>query len=61
MKQYTETYRVKITPETRRQLNELRHKYHIVPAAFIRQAIERHITAEMPSLVNKKQAFFFPF
>jgi predicted DNA-binding protein len=46
MGQYTETYRIKLSKETKLKLNGLK-KYNIMPTRFIRQAIEEKLEKEI--------------
>jgi len=54
MGQYTETYRIKLSKETKLKLNGLK-KYNIMPTRFIRQAIEEKLEKEIQKLkiINK--------
>ena len=61
MNQYTETYRIKITPEMREKLTVLKVNYHICPAKFIRQAINEKFLRDIPTLKEKTKRIFVPF
>ena len=61
MRQYTETYRIKLDVETKRKLDELKPKYRITPTSFIRQAIAEKLAREIPAIRAKQTRDKLPF
>lgn len=61
MKQFTNTYRITISDEMKRELAELKDKYSIKPTAFIRQAIREKIQNDIPGLIKKQKTVDLPF
>ena len=57
MKQYTETYRIKISTEMKEMLYELKYRFSILPTKFIRQAIYEKIKRDMPVLIKKEKDY----
>ena len=55
MRQYTETYRVPLSTETKAKLDILKPKYHIKPTSFIRIAIEEKFRRDLPMLKIKSE------
>jgi predicted DNA-binding protein len=60
MKQYTETYRIKLSKETRFKLDNLR-RFNIIPAKFIRAAINEKLKVDLPKLKQPKEKITIPF
>ena len=61
MRQYTETYRIKLTPELKVSLDIMKTKYHIIPAKFIRQAIEEKLNRELKIIKANSERIKLPF
>lgn len=60
MRQFTETYRIKLTKETRYKLDKLK-AFNIVPAKFIRLAIEQKLASDLPKLKPLQKKETLPF
>lgn len=54
MRQYTETYRVTITPETKQKLEKLR-TYKVIPTRFVRKAIDEKLSRDWKEIQAKKK------
>ena len=60
MRQFTNTYRITLSDETKVKLTKLR-KYKIKPTAFIRLAIEEKMQRDLPKLKVKQPKEEIPF
>jgi hypothetical protein len=60
MRQYTETYRVTITPEMKQKLVKLKI-YNVVPTRFVRKAIEEKFKRDWKEIQAKKVKTKIPF
>jgi predicted transcriptional regulator len=61
MKQYTETYRIKLSADIKLSLDNLKIKYHIIPAKFIRQAINEKLQRDRKQIKEEKTRIKLPF
>jgi predicted transcriptional regulator len=61
MKQYTETYRIKLSADIKLSLDNLKIKYHIIPAKFIRTAIAEKIKRDWKQIHEEKTQIKLPF
>ena len=61
MKQFTETYRIKLSLQMKENLNGLKLKYHIYPSKFIRTSIEEKLKKDVPKLRESKNKIYCPF
>lgn len=60
MRLLTETYRVNLPSELLQKVRLLK-QYKIVPAKFIRQAIEEKLNRDLPKLKIKSEKIHLPF
>jgi len=61
MQQYTETYRIKLSIIQREKLDKLKTEFKILPARFIRLAIEEKLKNDLPKLRVKAKKQLCPF
>jgi predicted DNA-binding protein len=60
MIQYTETYRIKLKPETKQKLDKLR-LYSVIPTRFVRKAIEEKFERDWENIRIEKEQIKIPF
>jgi len=61
MKQFTETYRIKLSSDQKLKLDKLKSEFKILPARFIRLAIEEKLKNDLPKLRVKAKKQSCPF
>lgn len=60
MRQYTETYRITLTPEMKQKLDKLK-VYKVIPTRFVRKAIDEKFDRDWKEIQAKKFKYKIPF